>query len=347
MRSNDDASKQENYSDAIAAAAIVATVAGGAYLGYKVLKTPGKIYSKKFDINKVQKKYYDKAYNSIKKNAKKAGEDISKEELRNRAIKDMEEKIVDNKKYMSAKERQDIFRRKRDERRGNYEKLENPNIKEKISNSVLTKKENIQDKGYNLLDKLEEKLNPEYGKDSVNKQMKDKIERAGTYNMLAPQMTNKELAEVLRDAKKGEIPDIGYNDVSEIVLNEYKDRIKENPIKRNLDPENNSTDLLQELQLNPINEIAKNTENSIKNIKNHDNSEQKTFMNNALNDTINNDLFTIENGNIGLSRQALKQEYSEKLKHPNFEDINGTSANIIKEKNNKHGGTIPYPDKKR
>lgn len=337
MRSNDDASKQENYSDAIAAAAIVATVAGGAYLGYKVLKTPGKIYSKKFDINKVQKKYYDKAYSNIKKKAKKTGEDISKEELRNRAIKDMEDNLVNNKKYMSAKERQDIFRRRRDERRGNYEKLENPNIKEKVSNSVLTQKENIQDKGYNLLDKLEEKLNPKYGEDSISKQIKDKKQRAGTYNMLAPQMTNKELAEVLRDTKKGEIPDIGYNDVSEIILNEYKNRIKENPIKENLDPENNSTDLLQELQLNPVNEV----------VKNHNNNKQKTLMNNALNDTINNDLFTIENGNIGLSRQALKQEYFEKLKHPNFEDINGTSANVIKEMNNKHGGIIPNPDKKR
>ena len=46
MRSNEDASKQENYSDAIAAAAIVGAIAGGAFLGYKGYKGVKKIPEK-------------------------------------------------------------------------------------------------------------------------------------------------------------------------------------------------------------------------------------------------------------------------------------------------------------
>ena len=174
MRSNEDASKQENYSDAIAAAAIVGVIAGGTFLGYKgykgVKKIPEKLYNKRYNVAKAQKKYYEKYYNDIARRANQSGIDKTVSEVKNEAIRRMDNELLRNKAYKDLAERKNVFEIKRNNRINNYNKIENPNTAKKIGNTLNNIKDKATEKGYSLLDKLENKINPYYGQDSVYKQ---------------------------------------------------------------------------------------------------------------------------------------------------------------------------------
>ena len=361
MRSNEDASKQENYSDAIAAAAIVGVIAGGTFLGYKgykgVKKIPEKLYNKRYNAAKAQKKYYEKYYNDIARRANQSGIDKTVSEVKNEAIRRMDNELLRNKAYKDLAERKNVFEIKRNNRINNYNKIENPNTAKKIGNTLNNIKDKATEKGYSLLDKLENKINPYYGQDSVYKQINNKLKRANEMERLAPKLSDKELINIAGNIKKGKFKDIGYNDMRNSIINELASRKinkdllskdylnKEKLVDKNLidnvikDNMTNGFGLENLMLNNGSNNYSKPKDfNFEKYSKNPDNKLNKKIPS-LIEDVIynRNPIYTIENGNIGLTRDALKLDMLNSFAHPNVNKMkltNDSKRIINKSRNN-------------